>query len=234
MKQLEDCGLYKDCSEICVGIAGSSATEGWFSNYPKAKIIYKNPDPTVYESLTLQALHQRSKDLSNDHLILYFHTKGAHSQFTNNAKAVSTWRMVMGYWLITKYKRCLSLIEKHNLDVLGGNFVDQVPNEGLRNLLCQGRSHASHYSGNFWWARASYIRRLHCPEVHTSKQNPNTHHHLRLLCENWLLSLFPHVRAGECFRYSDPHPYSSPWNLHDCNGEFVLLSPNKDENIGSH
>lgn len=228
MKVLEECGLYKECEEVCVGIAGNACTRDWFAKYPKVRILYKNPDPTVYESLTLQHLYQRAKALSSsDYLVLYFHTKGAHSQFVNNARAVVMWRRVMGYWLVTNYKRCIELIQTHHLDVLGGNFIDQIPQEGLRDMLCQGRTHACHYSGNFWWARTTYISRLHKPEVHTATQNPNTHHHLRLLCENWVLSLFPDVRAGECFRYSDPHPYSRPWNLHDCDGKFVILAKNK-------
>ena len=223
MRMLIRSGLYADCRRIIAGIVGHEYALDWLKPYPKVEIAYYDCDSTCYESRTLQVLHQYVQSCGECY-VLYLHTKGAHSQWVHNPRAVSSWRQVMGFWLVDEYRRCIALMKDHNLDTVGGNFADKCPDPGRRELFCEGRPHACHYSGNFWWATATYLRRLPLPGVYRQTEFPANHFHLRLRCENWLLSLMPDVRAGECFRYTNLHPYEVPLNLHDCRpGYFRLI-----------
>lgn len=226
MRLLKSSGLYDFSDKIFAGVVGHRYAVDWLTPYEKVELAYYDEDPTCYESKTLIALHEFvAKNIQDDYLILYFHTKGAFSQWRNNCKAVSSWRQVMGYWLIQDYRRCLELFEQYNLDTLGGNSINSYPtNVKNKKLFCEEREHAYHYSGNFWWATPQYIRRLKRPQVYTAKQYPHNHIHLRLRCENWVLSLMPSVRAGECFRYGNNlHPYQTPIHADQCNSNYFRL-----------
>lgn len=224
MRLLQSCGLYDVSTEIHAGVVGEEYALEWLRDYPKVSILYYDPDPTCYESRTLKCLHEHAKEHhEEDYFILYIHTKGAYSQFSCNARAVSSWRQVMGYWLIEQFRRCIRLMKDHNLSTLGGNFVNQFPENYTKTLFCEDRDHACHYSGNFWWARASHIRTLHTPGIYRSRDFPSDHIHLRMRCENWVLSQMPNMRAGECFRYADTHPYTKALHRDECAADYFRL-----------
>lgn len=73
--------------------------------------------------------------------ILYLHTKGAsHPQRTG---PVDDWRALMVHVVVERFAECLAGLEHH--DVVGCELL---------------RAPHPHFSGNFWWARADYLRSL--------------------------------------------------------------------------
>jgi len=84
--------------------------------------------------------------MSNEEFnILYIHSKGVkhlNNDFENN---IRDWREYMSYFNI--YNFDVSLKELDNCNAVGVNL--QVSND-----------YPLHYSGNFWWSKASHIRNL--------------------------------------------------------------------------
>jgi hypothetical protein len=116
-------------------------------DYEKIKIVLVTDDPKVDEFAILQILHEDSKKL--DAKILYFHAKGTsypkmHKHFEN----LQDWRRYMEYFLIYNYKKCIESLKNH--DVCGVNWWD-------------GGKYPPHFSGNFWWTKMDYIKKLSKP-----------------------------------------------------------------------
>lgn len=226
LQYLRVTGLYDRAAEIAMGVVGSELDIRKIDG-DRIRVLYQDPDPTVYEIRTINALRQRVIDLPyEDAFILYFHTKGVSSSFHHNPKAVLSWRRFMEYQLLGRFERCLSLMLDHGLDVLGGNFVNQNPSLDPAFFRVHP-DHACHYSGNFWWARASYIRRLPILVPHTAATHPDTHPHYRIQAENWILSAIRDdgVRAGEAFRYRLLHPYARAVDMFECPADYFRLLP---------
>lgn len=210
---LRNTGLYDLAIDVCVGIVGDHFTPEWIS-HPKLSVMYHDKDHTCYEMLTLNHLKKRLCHFHlSDAFVLYIHTKGVRSRHLHNTKAVDQWRRVMEYWLVTRFRRCLRLMMEHNLDTLGGNVVNLCPDKSRKHIFQVNPDHCFHYSGNFWWARASHLLQL--PDLETYRQHEYDDHDLyRLRAENWILSRYPHTRSGECFRYKELHPYNKVLHLH--------------------
>ena len=86
-------------------------------------------------------LDQDTAHTDTETACLYIHTKGV-TKIPPSAP-VFYWQWYMDYFLIKNFKTCLAMLETH--DVVG---VDFYPASG------------PHFSGNFWWARADWIRAL--------------------------------------------------------------------------
>ena len=144
MSKIHDSGLYGTVDEIRCGILGDYSESKELFDDPKIKILYNSSDISLYETPTINQLHEDSK--TEDFKVLYIHTKGVRHY--NNPKRepfVKDWVNYLSYFNIYKYSLCLQLLDIY--DCVGVN-------------LQFGQNEALHYSGNFWWSRASYIRRL--------------------------------------------------------------------------
>jgi hypothetical protein len=86
--------------------------------------------------------------------VLYFHTKGVSSGLTSLEvqNRMNDWRNMMEHFVIDNWSRCF--IELDTADVVGCNYRKQ----DLFGVEC------GHFSGNFWWARLSYIYKLSEPK----------------------------------------------------------------------
>lgn len=118
-----------------------------------------SPNIAHYETFAMLLIEQLAAE--SDTPILYFHTKGVS---TPGDEGKRKWRKLMEKHVIRKWRENLTLLETH--DVVG---VDWLPCEH------------SHFVGNFWMARADWIRRL---EPFTT-----FHHNMRLVrfsCEFWI------------------------------------------------
>jgi hypothetical protein len=88
-------------------------------------------------------LIEKDKELFNDSdYILYIHTKGASRQNDDTYENIISWRHLMNYFNIEKVKNVFKLFEKTQFNTYGVLFVKL------------------NYSGNFWWARADYLKTL--------------------------------------------------------------------------
>jgi hypothetical protein len=108
---------------------------------------------TGFEDATLRALRQWVHASHGEHAILYAHTKGAyHPSKQNTAFRLGVTREVVAGW-----RACVGKLEDH--DTAGCYWL--TPD---RNIVPGrwggGQVESSLYPGNYWWARASYLRKL--------------------------------------------------------------------------
>ncbi len=102
--------------------------------------IYQDSDVNSGEFFTLDKIKFFSDYSEENYKILYIHTKGVT---TPDNQCIVDWRKYMTYFNVKQYENCLKLLD--NCDSCGVDLVDEP---------------ALHYSGNFWWANSSYIKKL--------------------------------------------------------------------------
>ena len=113
-------------------------------------VLFHHPDVREAETPTVQALWEWCKSLEHpeNEAVLYCHTKGVSRP--HNTKWLA-WRLLMEKWVVRRWSENLVLLE-HN-DIVGVNYRDAAP------VLRFG----PHFSGNFWMARADWVRQLVSP-----------------------------------------------------------------------
>lgn len=121
-----------------------------------------NGDIEDYEYPTQRWAWERARQDPHS-LILYIHTKSA-SKADGRRRVGEGWRRIMAYHTIERWRECVEALAE--FDTVGSLLtVDPYP----------------HYSGNFFWSRASYMARLPMPAARWPGD--------RLYAEEWLLSV---------------------------------------------
>jgi hypothetical protein len=111
-----------------------------------------------HEMSTLSAMYKHA--LENDAYYLYIHTKGSSRvNGVNNDppfpyENVENWRRIMEHFCIENSETCIS--ELQNYDLVGCNYISLVTIPDI----WQERGVGSHYSGNFWWSKSEFIKKL--------------------------------------------------------------------------
>jgi hypothetical protein len=134
-----------------------------------------------------------------DTAILYLHTKGVTRAGDRN---VEDWTRFLEYRVVEQWRDCVARLEA-GFDTCGANFRTRP---------------WPHYSGNFWWARAAYLRtlrRLLKPsEVGFASQIPGSREEARFDAEAWIgtgtgrhwsVDASP-VRYDPAWHYRNPYP----------------------------
>lgn len=146
---LKDSHLLNYTSELNVCIVGESVL-----SIPKTyKEIQVKINPikvgqiNEYEFPTLQFIED---NIQEGDKILYLNGLGV----TNDSIYKQSWRKYLSYFNIIKWEGCIKALD-NGYDVCGVDW----------------RTHPTpHYSGNFWWANASYLKTL--PKIQTlNKEN---------------------------------------------------------------
>jgi hypothetical protein len=106
------------------------------------------------EFVTLDILEKDKEKFGDSDYILYLHTKGASKQDNQN---VISWRQLMNYFNIEKCKNIFKIFEKTSYNTYGV-LLGMAGNWRL-------------YSGNFWWARASYLKTIQMDGVRRNRFN---------------------------------------------------------------
>lgn len=131
----------------------------------KFHILEVGVDDKTFERFTLTKIASRVNDGDK---ILYMHTKGVLRTSGKNVamESVYLWRIYIEYYMIRHYKRCLEKLDTH--DVVGALYHDKMI--------------GPHFSGNFWWVRGDYFKKLskehtigqgyYDPESYIMKSNP--------------------------------------------------------------
>ncbi len=178
-------GLYNQLSKIHITIIGKykSKTLKIIEQYDKKKKVYLEYHSNSYDDFefpTLEAIHQFSLACKKDTKILYLHTKGVSFSKDRQMKNMKyAWREFMQEFLVNNFKNSIKALDA-GLDTIGV-YQDFHPT-------------GYHYSGNFWWSKSSYIRRL--PDITTVTEDllgikdpsPSSKYKLsRYICEKWLL-----------------------------------------------
>lgn len=168
-----------------------------FDQWGKFVIINIDKEASKFEFPALEYI--RSLSEKERFFVYYFHTKGVsitpqtfinyqrfHTSFSHLKKNSEYWRKMMEYWIFTKYNVALNVLSS-GYDTYGA-YLYECPKY-------------SYYTGNFWWAKSSYIKNLsHFTDV--KKKN-------RYVAETWLLSV-PGKRKSYCPFYCISESYAVP------------------------
>lgn len=103
----------------------------------KFQIAKVGVNDKTYERFTLEAIPDYIKPKDK---FLYIHTKGVGK---SDRESISDWRNNMEYFLYYHHEECLKLLNTY--DTVGLNYKKKPQ---------------PHYSGNFWWTKASYYLTL--------------------------------------------------------------------------
>lgn len=188
-------GLLDRAESVRLTFLGDPGGARWLEGLDKKITLDKQSrDTRHYERMCLNSLWDWSQ--RNDSLVLYLHAKGV-SRTGDNRHNVQGWRRMLEYFLVENHERCVREMEE--VDTLGGNLC-VINREG--DPYRPG--HGLHYSGNFWWARTSHVRKLTpIPENVDMSKDGN---YIRYT-EYWVLSPSPKMAAGVLFKTRGPHYY---------------------------
>lgn len=106
------------------------------------------------EFVTLDLIEKDIDKFGDSDYILYLHTKGASKQ---NSENVITWRHLMNYFNVEKCKNVFKIFEKTSYNTYG--------------VLLGTAGKWKLYSGNFWWAKASYLKTIEMDGVKRNRFN---------------------------------------------------------------
>jgi hypothetical protein len=119
--------------------AGAKEVMAEFEN---VTFVHTGNNSKLWEFPTLDLIKQECNAVAEEEFyICYFHLKGLSRP--NDTKAVD-WRTYLNYWTIERWEDNVAKLDE-GMDTVGVDFIEAP---------------WPHYSGNFWWARASYIRKL--------------------------------------------------------------------------
>jgi len=150
MNDLNNGGLLKNTDLLTKVYLGPEACKFKNKTTKNIKIISAGADLSLYEGPTLRNLWERCMSSDEEFYVYYIHTKGV--SYPPNTKSES-WRQSMSDAVILNWKKCVKVLDS------GEKTCSIMWKAGK-----PGRS-TDHYSGNFWWARASHIRTLEKPET---------------------------------------------------------------------
>jgi hypothetical protein len=148
-EEIKKSGLYDKVDVIYCGVLGNPEQDNhpMFLD-PKVKILFFIHYPNLFERPTLNCLFELSG--KNDFYVLYIHSKGIQHDGKN--PCVEDWVDYLTYFNIYKHEECISRLT--DFDVVGVN-LNSVDIMGTKR---------PHFSGNFWWSKSTYIRRLN-PQI---------------------------------------------------------------------
>ena len=101
---------------------------------------------TGWEQMTLTRIHRDVHEIPGEFAVLYCHTKGAANSYPSQDR----WRQAMTTALVTGWEKCTALLEA-GCDQVGPHRYERLNDE--QELV-------PFWGGNFWWAKASYLRTL--------------------------------------------------------------------------
>ena len=188
-----DSGLLKVCDSLHLTILGSEENKeillkNIFQKYSlyssKIHLRYFDTNVKCYERPCILLLKKDAEEVKETNesssssssfgpfLCLYVHSKGITRP---NHVQVKNWRKLMTYFLIHQWRHCVRILCQWNADAVGTLFLDRPQ---------------AHFSGNFWWTKDTYLRRLP-NEIGMSYQDPEM---WIGICAQFFISLFQHPR----------------------------------------
>jgi hypothetical protein len=111
------------------------------AEFENIKFVHTGNRTDHWEYPTLNYIKQLCDGTDEEFYICYYHLKGLSRL---GDQRVTDWRLFMEYWNIERWEDCVDKLDQ-NYDLVGTNIIEQP---------------WLHSSGNFWWSRASYVRKL--------------------------------------------------------------------------
>jgi hypothetical protein len=138
LNKIKESGLYNEVKEIrCVVLGKYDKNDNIWSD-PKINVIYTSEDSSQYERATINRIYEHS--LIEDFNVLYLHSKGVTKPGNQNVK---DWNDLMLHFNVNMHYICKRILKDH--DAVGVNLRTDPQ---------------LHFSGNFWWSKASHIKKL--------------------------------------------------------------------------
>ena len=142
---VQDSGLADACDRITVVVVGPKikrARQLIQELIPgnKVRIIHGGKELDQYEFPSIAAARNIAQNSPNAK-ILYLHTKGVSHYRTPFEENVAYWRCYLNYFVIEKWRACVEALD--SFDLCGVDWLEKPE---------------LHFSGNFWWSRADYLR----------------------------------------------------------------------------
>lgn len=199
-------GILQDQSTYHICINGNlNSFEDHFNRiakYSNIKIIHVADNYKYWEYPTLTYLKNFVDNSKDCEYVAYIHMKGSSNPTFQNTK---DWRRLMEFFIIDNYKK--------SINYLGNGYNIAGVNWHNGGINC-------HFSGNFWWARADYIRTLnHIPnptKIIQGTRSPITNNFYN--SQNWIFDCEAWIGSGQ-FRQkeifnSGTHHYRDPYPEH--------------------
>lgn len=183
LSTLKKSGLLDKVDNVYVNIVGGNETRAQeLCKNTTDKCVFSQGNNEIQEKSTLKKLQDHCTTNPSKR-VLYIHSKGVTR--STIAPRIDDWSRLMEHFLITRYQRCQACLRR--FDTCGVNFIT---------------THISqpHYSGNFWWANASYINTL--PDVINYRGGVSK----RVSSEMWISSS-PNGMRYKCFHNSGVNHY---------------------------
>ena len=141
---LESAKAISELDSIVINNIGLPLDTSFYTSQDKRiQVIHCSDDPNLFEIPTLKLISEFAKDHPTAK-ILYLHSKGiSYPKHSELYKASTDWIQMMLHFLCKKSAKCLEDLE--SADTAGCNLHNHPHH---------------HYSGNFWWANANYIKNL--------------------------------------------------------------------------
>lgn len=142
MTAMKHSGLWDALDGFYLGLVGSEENCEDVKEYLPGEVIAE--ERSGWEQVTLEVL-QDFCEWEDGH-IFYAHTKGAWS----NTDLAAVWRESMTYDNVIRWRDIIWRLDSY--DGAGAFW--------LKSAEPEHREHQYFFAGNFWWANASYIRKL--------------------------------------------------------------------------
>ena len=113
-----------------------------FADFDNVEFFYPNVSFSDYETQTINHILRDAIEFDGDYLVLYLHSKGITRPDSIPSR---DWRRFLLHFNVDRWEDNVALVEKGGYDTVGVNLLE---------------SPMLHYSGNFWWSKSSYIKRL--------------------------------------------------------------------------
>ena len=134
-------------ADIRFGIVGPDHQPALVENYLRVRLKHEvvTQEPEGWEQVTLAALYAAAMTDDFD-AVCYLHTKGV----TEPNEWNTAWRRSMLRGVVTLWEHCVKMLDE--VDAVGCHWLtpEQWPEQVATPF----------FGGNFWWARADYVRSL--------------------------------------------------------------------------
>jgi hypothetical protein len=154
IKKVQDSGLYDRLESIKVGMVGAQINRDEAAEIVKVydKVEIAASLPGGWEQETLDVIYNDIHSSEEETYVLYAHTKGS----AYRSPISVWWRRDMNKHTIGRWQESIALLDDE-YDATG-IYWRTMPMLGKRSPVMH-----PHFSGNFWWAKASYLRTLGKP-----------------------------------------------------------------------
>lgn len=163
---LESSGLLDACTESHFNLHYDKSDYQWLiDRWSSKNVKFHTFDESYkdwYEATTILSIQDYVSKSNDEFYVCYIHHKGA----SHGPDAHHNWRRYMQYWNIEKWRDCVNKLDE-GYDTCGASFLGNPP--------------YPFYAGNFYWAKASYLRRCkrmeRPPDVDFQPQFDGQPHH---------------------------------------------------------